>query len=220
MIETVYGLWKKGGLTVVLIEHDMEIVFRVSQYIHVLSYGKLLAEGNPEQIRNNPAVTLQPCDMRGKVREGAEVVHATAEVVVGGLANASVYGEAALAALAVDGAPPSYPAGVAGFAYLVLVAAAALALALLAGYAASLLRSRRALHAAAAAATAAEQQAPPRGLARARATAAAGDAAKTAAAAKTEAAAAVKAKAAEAADAAEQAAAAAAAAEERDWSHI
>jgi branched-chain amino acid transport system ATP-binding protein len=41
---------------VVLIEHDMEIVFRVSQYIHVLSYGKLLAEGNPEQIRNNPAV--------------------------------------------------------------------------------------------------------------------------------------------------------------------
>jgi branched-chain amino acid transport system ATP-binding protein len=56
MIETVYGLWKKGGLTVVLIEHDMEIVFRVSQYIHVLSYGKLLAEGNPEQIRNNPAV--------------------------------------------------------------------------------------------------------------------------------------------------------------------
>ena len=56
MIETVYGLWKKGGLTVVLIEHDMEIVFRVSQHIHVLSYGKLLAEGSPEQIRNNPAV--------------------------------------------------------------------------------------------------------------------------------------------------------------------
>ena len=56
MIETVYGLWKKGGLTVVLIEHDMEIVFRVSQYIHVLSYGKLLAEGSPEEIRNNPAV--------------------------------------------------------------------------------------------------------------------------------------------------------------------
>ena len=34
----------------------MEIVFRISQNIHVLSYGKLLAEGNPEQIRNNPAV--------------------------------------------------------------------------------------------------------------------------------------------------------------------
>lgn len=56
MIETVYSLWKKGGLTVVLIEHDMEIVFRISQNIYVLSYGKVLAEGNAEQIRNNPAV--------------------------------------------------------------------------------------------------------------------------------------------------------------------
>jgi len=56
MIDTVYALWRQGGLTVVLIEHDMEIVFRISQHIHVLSYGKLLAQGNPEQIRNNPAV--------------------------------------------------------------------------------------------------------------------------------------------------------------------
>lgn len=56
MIETVYALWKKGGLTLVLIEHDMEIVFRIAQNIHVLSYGKVLAEGTPEQIRNNPAV--------------------------------------------------------------------------------------------------------------------------------------------------------------------
>ena len=56
MIETVYGLWRKGGLTVVLIEHDMEIVFRIAQKIYVLSYGKLLAEGSAEQIRTNPQV--------------------------------------------------------------------------------------------------------------------------------------------------------------------
>lgn len=56
MIETVYRLWEEGGLTVVLIEHDMEIVFRISQSIYVLSYGKLLAEGKPEDIRNNQAV--------------------------------------------------------------------------------------------------------------------------------------------------------------------
>jgi branched-chain amino acid transport system ATP-binding protein len=56
MIDTVYGLWKKGGLTIVLIEHDMEIVFKISQNIHVLSYGRVLAEGTPEEIRNNPAV--------------------------------------------------------------------------------------------------------------------------------------------------------------------
>ena len=56
MIDTVYKLWKQGGLTIVLIEHDMEIVFKVSQHIHVLSYGKLLAQGTPDEIRNNPAV--------------------------------------------------------------------------------------------------------------------------------------------------------------------
>jgi len=56
MIDTVHALWKKGGLTVVLIEHDMEIVFKVSQHIHVLSYGKLLAHGTPDDVRNNPAV--------------------------------------------------------------------------------------------------------------------------------------------------------------------
>lgn len=56
MIDTVYALWKKGGLTVIIIEHDMEIVFRISQKIYVLSYGSVLAEGTPEAIRNNPAV--------------------------------------------------------------------------------------------------------------------------------------------------------------------
>ena len=66
MIETVHALWQKGGLTVVLIEHDMDIVFRISQHIHVLSYGKLLAEGNAEQIRNNPAVIVA---YLGKPRE-------------------------------------------------------------------------------------------------------------------------------------------------------
>jgi len=56
MIETVHALWKKGGLTVVLIEHDMDVVFSISQTIHVLCYGKLLAQGNADEIRNNPAV--------------------------------------------------------------------------------------------------------------------------------------------------------------------
>jgi branched-chain amino acid transport system ATP-binding protein len=56
MIETVYGLWQQGGLTVVLIEHDMEIVFRISQHIYVLSYGRLLAQGTAEEVRHNPGV--------------------------------------------------------------------------------------------------------------------------------------------------------------------
>lgn len=39
--------------------------------------------GKVKRIRNNPKVTLQPCDMRGRVREGSAVVQATAEVLLG-----------------------------------------------------------------------------------------------------------------------------------------
>jgi len=56
MINTVHALWNKGGLTVVLIEHDMEIVFRVSQRIFVLARGALLAEGDADAIRSDPKV--------------------------------------------------------------------------------------------------------------------------------------------------------------------
>jgi PPOX class probable F420-dependent enzyme len=41
------------------------------------------SSGKVKRIRNNPAVTLQPCDMRGNVRSGTEVVRATAEVLLG-----------------------------------------------------------------------------------------------------------------------------------------
>jgi len=39
--------------------------------------------GKVKRIRNNPAVTLQPCDVRGRVKEGSVVTHATAEVLLG-----------------------------------------------------------------------------------------------------------------------------------------
>jgi len=56
MIDTIYRLWQKGGLTLVLIEHDMDIVFRISQKIFVLTYGSLLASGTADEIRTNPEV--------------------------------------------------------------------------------------------------------------------------------------------------------------------
>ena len=56
MMDTVQELWRQGGLTIVLIENDMELVFRVAQSIHVLSYGKLLAQGTAEEIRHHPKV--------------------------------------------------------------------------------------------------------------------------------------------------------------------
>jgi len=44
------------GKTVVIIEHDMDVVFNLADRITVLHYGKILATGKPEDIRNNQDV--------------------------------------------------------------------------------------------------------------------------------------------------------------------
>jgi branched-chain amino acid transport system ATP-binding protein len=56
MIDRVHALWLARGLTLVFIEHDMDIVFKISQSVRVLRYGTVLAEGTPDEIRRNPAV--------------------------------------------------------------------------------------------------------------------------------------------------------------------
>ena len=42
-----------------------------------------LSSGKVKRLRNDPKVTLRPCDMRGRVAEGAPEIAATAAVVVG-----------------------------------------------------------------------------------------------------------------------------------------
>lgn len=44
------------GITVLLIEHDMKLVMSISDHIVVINQGCPLAEGTPEQVRNNPDV--------------------------------------------------------------------------------------------------------------------------------------------------------------------
>ncbi|MEM7744227.1 MAG: ABC transporter ATP-binding protein [Pseudomonadota bacterium] len=56
MINTVRRLWETQHMTLIFIEHDIEIVFEVSQTINVLKYGAVLASGAPEEIRGNPDV--------------------------------------------------------------------------------------------------------------------------------------------------------------------
>jgi branched-chain amino acid transport system ATP-binding protein len=56
MIDTVRRLWEREKMTLVFIEHDMDIVFKIAQSIRVLSYGKVLAQGTPDEIRQHPAV--------------------------------------------------------------------------------------------------------------------------------------------------------------------
>ena len=47
---------KKLGLTVLLVEHVMELVMNVVDRIVVLNFGKKIAEGSPENIQNNEDV--------------------------------------------------------------------------------------------------------------------------------------------------------------------
>jgi branched-chain amino acid transport system ATP-binding protein len=46
----------EGGVTVVLVEHDMKMVMNISDRILVLDYGKKLTEGTAQEIRRNPDV--------------------------------------------------------------------------------------------------------------------------------------------------------------------
>jgi branched-chain amino acid transport system ATP-binding protein len=56
MIDKVRELWETERITVVFIEHDMDIVFKIAPEIVVLCYGRILAMGTPAEIRSNEAV--------------------------------------------------------------------------------------------------------------------------------------------------------------------
>ncbi|MBI4975890.1 MAG: ABC transporter ATP-binding protein [Spirochaetes bacterium] len=47
---------ERHGLAVLLIEHDMNLVMRLSERILVMDYGRIIAEGRPEEIRHNRGV--------------------------------------------------------------------------------------------------------------------------------------------------------------------
>ena len=49
-------LLSAGGLTVLLVEHDMEVVFSLAHRITVLHQGRVIADGTPEATRAEPAV--------------------------------------------------------------------------------------------------------------------------------------------------------------------
>jgi len=54
--DLIQKLWKEFNLTLLFIEHDMDTVFGIAQTVRVLQMGRLLAEGTPDEIRNNPEV--------------------------------------------------------------------------------------------------------------------------------------------------------------------
>jgi branched-chain amino acid transport system ATP-binding protein len=55
-VELIRKIAHEENLTVLFVEHDMEVVFGIADYITVLHYGAVLAEGTPTEIRANPDV--------------------------------------------------------------------------------------------------------------------------------------------------------------------
>ena len=56
MVALVRRLRDERGVTVLLVEHDMPAVMKISDRIVVLNFGEKIAEGTPSQIQNNPKV--------------------------------------------------------------------------------------------------------------------------------------------------------------------
>ncbi len=55
LLETIFAI-RDQGVTVLLIEHDMDMVMQATDYLTVLNFGKKIAEGTPTEIQNDPAV--------------------------------------------------------------------------------------------------------------------------------------------------------------------
>ena len=55
MMELMFKL-RDSGVTILLVEHDMHAIMGLCDQITVMSFGKLLAEGNPQEIREHPDV--------------------------------------------------------------------------------------------------------------------------------------------------------------------
>ncbi|WP_379967905.1 ABC transporter ATP-binding protein [Ectobacillus sp. sgz5001026] len=56
LTDLIFRIREELGITIILIEHDMKLIMKISEHIIVLDHGEKIAEGKPEEIRNNPKV--------------------------------------------------------------------------------------------------------------------------------------------------------------------
>jgi branched-chain amino acid transport system ATP-binding protein len=57
IMDIITQVVRSGGITAVIVEHDMDVVFTYCPRIVAMHQGAILADGTPDEIRNNPQVT-------------------------------------------------------------------------------------------------------------------------------------------------------------------
>ena len=56
LMKNIRKIRDKFGVSIILIEHDMNLVMGICERLLVLNYGLIIAQGTPEEIKNNPTV--------------------------------------------------------------------------------------------------------------------------------------------------------------------
>jgi branched-chain amino acid transport system ATP-binding protein len=56
LLQTLTAIPQETGCGLLIVDHDMRLIMRLCERLHVLNYGQTIGEGTPEKVRRNPAV--------------------------------------------------------------------------------------------------------------------------------------------------------------------
>ncbi len=58
VVVDIIGRLNKEGITILVVEHDLDVVFGVSRKVIAMHEGRVIAEGSPEEVRENPQLRI------------------------------------------------------------------------------------------------------------------------------------------------------------------